>query len=417
MPPPGTAATPLPAAQDPIQGILSLLGTLGTGKITSETTPGEAASQQADQLIQSIQDSSSPEALSTLVQGILLKAKAALGPEIASTIASGARATSDSSLALIQGNAAARAAADSAAAILEAKNNANKLATQIASEKLQTSRKSTQQTGISPAGKGLIALSAIGQGKKLLGLNKTKATDTDNLFNPEGTKGTHYEEMGTPSATTQSTPSGTTDSGSVTDIIPGSETLLGEEGVVPLLGAGGTLTETGALEGGALEAGSGGTIIGGDTLAGGETLGEGSALTTAAESDSLLETGAEVGAAAWIICTELTKQGKMPIRYYIYGARAFAKYPEYGKQAYYVWAIPCVKHLKKYPNSLFSRFLEKIFNWRAEYLSAKQGLRGAKKHFMGLLVIFVTYSLCWIISRFPLNPINPKIELEKLNAN
>lgn len=101
-----------------------------------------------------------------------------------------------------------------------------------------------------------------------------------------------------------------------------------------------------------------------------------------------------LAAAAWIVCTELNKQRRLPTRYYIYGAREFATYPENGKKGYYIWAIPSVKHLRKYPNSLYSKFMELIFNRRAEYLSAKAGCKGARKTAVGAVITHGLYYFC-----------------------
>lgn len=119
----------------------------------------------------------------------------------------------------------------------------------------------------------------------------------------------------------------------------------------------------------------------------------------AAEGAGLWETIA-TAAAAWIICTELTKQGRMPKRFYVYGSKVFADYPEDGKKGYYIWAIPSVKHLRKYPNSLYSKFLCAIFNWRAEYLAAKAGCKGARKLWRGAVVTHASYYFCLGLSKF-----------------
>lgn len=104
-------------------------------------------------------------------------------------------------------------------------------------------------------------------------------------------------------------------------------------------------------------------------------------------------------AAKWIICTELNKQGRLPNKWYYYGAKEFAKYDERGKQGYYIWAVPAVKHLRKYPNSKFSKLLEVVFNARAEHLAAIAGLKGARKTVFGAITTHGLYAVCWILSR------------------
>jgi hypothetical protein len=54
-------------------------------------------------------------------------------------------------------------------------------------------------------------------------------------------------------------------------------------------------------------------------------------------------------------------QGKLSKRAWKAGMEEFAKYPEAGKQGYYLWAKPCVLHLQQFPNSKRSKFLEKLF--------------------------------------------------------
>lgn len=120
------------------------------------------------------------------------------------------------------------------------------------------------------------------------------------------------------------------------------------------------------------------------------------AATDAAGSDAvggLLTSVAE----SWIICTELYKQGKLPLKYYATGASTFNSYCEIGKKGYYIWAIPCVKHLRLKPNSYFSLILNCVFNWRAEYIAACKGIRGARKLKKGAIVSAVLYPTCWII--------------------
>lgn len=104
--------------------------------------------------------------------------------------------------------------------------------------------------------------------------------------------------------------------------------------------------------------------------------------------------GAVVG---WIVCTELVRQKRFNVRYYISGAKVFNSYSEIGKIGYYLWAIPCVNHLRKYPNSWFSKVLENVFNWRAEYIAYTLGVRGASKNKKGMVVSAILYPTCWIL--------------------
>lgn len=103
---------------------------------------------------------------------------------------------------------------------------------------------------------------------------------------------------------------------------------------------------------------------------------------------------AAAAAASWIICTELVSQGKMNRRHYIYGARVFAKYWEYGKRGYYLWAIPSVRHLRRNPASIYSKALGVVFRARAEYLAAMQGCPGARRTVLGWVVAKSLWYVC-----------------------
>ena len=103
-------------------------------------------------------------------------------------------------------------------------------------------------------------------------------------------------------------------------------------------------------------------------------------------------------AVAWIICTELRRQGRMPARTYYLAAPEFAAYSERGKRGYYVWAIPSTRHLRAHPQSWYSRLLERTFNCRARYIAnRKRGLPGT---LAGALVTHGLYGFCWMLSWF-----------------
>lgn len=97
---------------------------------------------------------------------------------------------------------------------------------------------------------------------------------------------------------------------------------------------------------------------------------------------------------AWVICTELVRQGKMPVKWYIAGGSVFAAYPEVGKRGYYIWAIPSVRHMRRHPDSYFTKFLTLIFLWRAENIAANKGVKGARKLWRGAAVTAILYPLC-----------------------
>lgn len=122
------------------------------------------------------------------------------------------------------------------------------------------------------------------------------------------------------------------------------------------------------------------------------------AVAGAAEGAGLFETVMAV--LAWVICTELNSQGKLPNRFYVYGAQKFATYGPQELRGYYIWAIPSVRHLRKHPDSLYSKFLEKLFYARAEYLAAQAGCKKAKKTFWGAVATGATFVFCWTLGAF-----------------
>lgn len=97
----------------------------------------------------------------------------------------------------------------------------------------------------------------------------------------------------------------------------------------------------------------------------------------------------------WVICTELMRQGRLPAKWWLHGARIFARYPEPVKEGYHVWAVYCVRHLRAHPQSLFSRFLEMVFNWRAENIAAAAGVKGARRLLRGAAVTAVLWPVCY----------------------
>lgn len=100
---------------------------------------------------------------------------------------------------------------------------------------------------------------------------------------------------------------------------------------------------------------------------------------------------------AWIICTELMKQGRLPKRYWLTGSMVFNCYPESVKRGYYYWAMPSVKHLRAKPTSLYSKLLITVFKWRAENIAAHAGIKGARKLWRGAAVTAILYPVCFIL--------------------
>lgn len=280
---------------------------------------------------------------------------------------------------------------------------------------------------------------ALTTAKKKLGLDDLGQKISDSIFGPSGgSAGTGvlgesvsniypaaFDTMPINSAALQNldnlsvTSSGSADTGSASSaggMDAGTAAALG-------IGAG----TASALAGGTTAATAGGyAIAAGDTafgLAAGEAAAgaagaeaAGAGIAGAAGGSELMATLGPIGLGIaaisaigqaadikeiphWIICTELRIQGRMPHKYYRYGGREFMKYDERGKQGYYIWAIPSVRHLRKYPDSAYSKLLEVVFNARAEYLSAVAGCIGARKTVLGFLTTHVLYGVCWILSR------------------
>jgi hypothetical protein len=314
----------------------------------------------------------------------------------------------------------------------------------LSSQKTNTS---TRQTGpqLDPI-KTLLGLAAgqvvtpiVKAGSKKLGLDKFGNTIADSIFGDSPVSA--FAGDTTPASISNFAPSVNipVDFGSISDLKDLSSSLssgdVGDTGAAGGMdvgtaaalgvgaGTGAALAGSSAAGGAALTDASyavmGGEAFGASAFGGaaaGATAAEGAgavaAGATAAETGAAIAEGAtaaegagvlsELGTAAvalWIICTELNKQGRLPYRYYIYGAREFAKYDERGKQGYYIWAIPSVRHLRKHPNSYYSKLLEVVFNARAEYLAAKAGCKGAKKTTLGFLTTHGLYGFCWILSR------------------
>lgn len=123
------------------------------------------------------------------------------------------------------------------------------------------------------------------------------------------------------------------------------------------------------------------------------------AVGSAAEAGIGIETVLEAGLAllAWIICTELKVQGKMNATLYRYGLKKYLSYPEWGRYGYLLWAIPTVKHMRKYPNSLVTRFMSWVFNLRINNIAANEGCKIAKWTYRGLAVSLIVELISCIL--------------------
>ncbi len=104
------------------------------------------------------------------------------------------------------------------------------------------------------------------------------------------------------------------------------------------------------------------------------------------------ESGGLFDELGWIICSELHAQGRMPHRMYLKGGAHFARYPDWIKQGYYIWAEPATKHLRKHPESLFSRALEIIFTARGNYLLGSRSISAC-------VAASGVYAFCWMLAK------------------
>jgi hypothetical protein len=167
-----------------------------------------------------------------------------------------------------------------------------------------------------------------------------------------------------------------------------TSSALGTLGSVASLGNNLGLFGGGAGAAGALGAGAAGDFV--PTIFG-SSVDAGTAASLA--GSGLLAGGADASAAAaplalglTVICTELRRQGKMPRGWYVATGLHDAAIPQWVRNGYHAWAIPAVKHMRRKPESRFSRLLEKTFNWRSEDIAARHGVKGARPLLRGRLV-------------------------------
>lgn len=128
-----------------------------------------------------------------------------------------------------------------------------------------------------------------------------------------------------------------------------------------------------------------GTDIGADAageagIEGAADIGVGLAADTTAEATGVLATagaesaaeGAAAAAAFWIICTHLTQKGKMDKRDWQTGARFFLRYPQWGKEGYWFWAIPALRFMKAQPDHWFTELVTILFRSRMDHIANRK---------------------------------------------
>lgn len=428
----------------PITDIASLITSLGPlllgsgateGSSTSTVTPGGAGMQSSQDILNAlIPQISGTEGTDNVVANIMRQAAIAFAPTLGTQKSSGLY--NSSVIQQLSGEAQAAATGQASAAVLQhqtqAANTAAQLAASVMSNSKTVSNTDTKATAPVISPKATIATIAALAGKSILNkFKKDPEDEVEQLAGPAGKEA--YSSLNTAGNT--GVPGSVT--GDITTATDGvntvnvANTLAGEGMQDAIAGFGavpGELGETATLAGEAapellntagdaasegvastaiegsegFAAAEGGGIL--DSAIEGFTTGD--FLTGAGSIEGAISGGfeveslAELAALAWIVCTELQKQGRMPVKWYRAGFRTFNEYPSVVKQGYYLWAIPSVRHLRATPKSLYSRFLCTVFNWRAENIAASRGVVGARKLWKGAAVTAVLYPLCFFLGLF-----------------
>lgn len=435
----------------------------GSGKTTtdeSETgsvSPGSQAASDA-LLAQILPQVTGTAATDPVVANILAKAQEAFAPAIGAQTASGLY--NSTTLQSLRDQATARATGEASTAVLQHQTQAADIAQRTiaaneAATRTQTGAK-TAQTGsiLSPQmlaslGTTIFGKSALNYAKKQLGFDD--AADVKDLGNGSisstvdssgaAANDVGFDAFGNPTSGSFSGGGGGGAGGSVADASTGDvggtvssdavASSLSADGVgVDAVGGASSLEATTAaadLGDGAIAStvDSSGAALGdvgfdafGDSTAvdlGGEAGADiAGGVAADAGADAAVGAGVEVAAdagaaeglgdaaiaiAAWIICTELQRQGRLSTKLYYRTGSVFANYCPIGKRGYYIWAIPCVKHLRKHPDSKFSKVLEVIFNARVKHIAAGLGIKGGQRTVLGFIATHGLYTGCWVLGR------------------
>jgi len=231
------------------------------------------------------------------------------------------------------------------------------------------------------AGQGLTQLGQTQQAREQAQLADQRARFEGNQAAPYDTLNRYLENIGAKSpvggTSSVSSPYFQNQGANILGGLTGAAGLANSLGGLGGLGGAGTGAALSGISSGALPA----VIAPGISSAG---LGSLAAMNAGTSFAPAL--AAAAAPAAWIICTELMRQGKLPKRHWAAGLPVFDRYPEIVKRGYYVWAIPSVKHLRQQPGSRYSRLLGVVFRWRAEDIAARRGVKGARKLWRGRAV-------------------------------
>lgn len=443
MPDGGTIATPpnqLVSAADILAKLAPTFIGSGEETGTSTATSGQGIQQLLDLFNQSSSNASDPLGnLGPVLNNIFTMASNAFAPVAGQQNASGMYNTS--TLQMLSAMASGQASQQSAQAVTDYITNQQKIAAQAATSLTGATATKTTTAQTAPAINPLTSIATIGGGilaSKLansgvvnrsldaIGLGSGKTNALTGTTNPVAATPSLAIGSDPSIAATSADVSGSAAAGLPTDVgnfsvgggaaslsppsipIPDASDLLTLGQSFDPAAAGGTtlLSNTiGDVAPDAADAATSGGIGGAFSDAGTAISDAGTAINDnviqpviGAVGDAASGVGDAISSiasdASWIICTELVRQKRMPLRYYISGAREFAGYWEYGKRGYYIWAIPAVRHLRKYPNSHLSKVLEFIFNKRAEHIAALAGVRSARRSILGAAISSSLWYIC-----------------------
>lgn len=90
--------------------------------------------------------------------------------------------------------------------------------------------------------------------------------------------------------------------------------------------------------------------------------------------------------AASVVCTALMDQRRISKHWWLLGTLHFENnYSYVAKKAYWFWAKPAARYMRRQPNSVFSKVLGRVFYHRAEYVANFMGSSTARKTLRGFL--------------------------------
>lgn len=275
-------------------------------------------------------------------------------------------------------------------------------------KEIQASRQINRTLGTQAAGVGGAGFAMKGTALDLLRSSASEGALTKALIAEQGmiTENSYAQQAGLYSGLAGTAKSSATGQ-SIGGILQGAGGALSLAKAVPNLFPSGTNVGTaGSVDAGALE--GAGNIDFSTGLPFAADVGAADAIIGAGATDWVAGTAIEAGAdfalgdlaavAAWVVCTELRRQGRMPARTYYLAAPEFASYSERGKRGYWIWAIPSTRHLRAHPLSWYSRLLCATFNCRARYIADRK--RGRPTTMVGALVTHGLFAACWLISWF-----------------